>query len=273
MISMGSVWDRTVDVLRGRAAILAGIAFATLFLPGLLAGAVGMLLGVGPGTALARGLLNVATIALFVYGMLALTAVASDPAVDQAAAYRIAARRLGAALGLLLVLLVALPLLVMPAAVALAAAGATVTATGMVDVQRAAPGPLAVAALVALVAAAVGLWLSARLVPLFAVVVNERHGWRALRRSFALSRGHALRLIGVLILGGVLLLVATMAVYSVVGVALRLALGSEARAAVAFGVAAAGGLISAAGSVVQAVFYTSFYAAAVAREEETARPA
>ena len=35
-IKMGTVWDRTLDVIRGRMAILAGIALATVYVPGLL---------------------------------------------------------------------------------------------------------------------------------------------------------------------------------------------------------------------------------------------
>ncbi|MGK6322075.1 hypothetical protein ACMGDM_03210 [Sphingomonas sp. DT-51] len=268
MIRMALVWERTVDVLRGRAAILAGIAFATIVIPSVLEAAAASLLAPGQGAALVRMVVNVAAAVLMLFGMLAITAVASDPRVDRAAAYGIATRRIGAAVGVTAALVVGLALTFVPGAAALIAAGATVTAAGMVDLQRAAPGPLAIGALLVLVAAAVLLWLGARLAPLFAVVVNERRGLGALRRCFALTRGSAARLIGVLILYGVLLMVITVAVRSVIGVALQLLLGRDA--AVLFGTSVALAIVSAGATVVQNVFYAQFYVAACARDDAAA---
>ncbi|MGJ3627198.1 hypothetical protein AB5I41_10140 [Sphingomonas sp. MMS24-JH45] len=98
--------------------------------------------------------------------------------------------------------------------------------------------------------------------PLFGVVVNERRGLGALGRSFALTRGAALRLIGVLILYGIVLVVVMSAATMVVGVVARLLLGADAAATVAFIVAIVSALVTALGSVVQSVFYAQYYVAA-----------
>ncbi|MBW6532850.1 hypothetical protein KZ820_19065 [Sphingomonas sp. RRHST34] len=262
MIRMATVWERTVDVLRGRAAILAGIAFVTLFLPTVSSAAVTSFVG---DVQAARLLASLVSAVLMLFGMLAITAVASDPRVDRGAAYRLAANRLPAAIGVTLVLVIALSLTFVPGTLALIAAGATVTATGMVEMQRAAAGPLALSAGLILVAAALLLWLGARLAPLFAVVVNERLGLGAIRRAFALTRGAAARLIGVLILYAVLVMVLSVAVRSVVGVVLRLLLDSDA--AVLFGTSVALAIVSAGATVVQNAFYAQYYAAAREREE------
>ncbi|MBB3345633.1 hypothetical protein [Sphingomonas sp. BK069] len=262
MIRMATVWERTVDVLRGRAAILAGIAFATLFLPTVLSAAVTSFVG---DVQAARLLASLVSAVLMLFGMLAITAVASDPRVDRGAAYRLAANRLPAAVGVTLVLVIALSLTFVPGTLALIAAGATVTATGMVEMQRAAAGPLALSAGLILVAAALLLWLGARLAPLFAVVVNERLGLGAIRRAFALTRGAAARLIAVLILYAVLVTVLSVAVRSVVGVVLRLLLDSDA--AVLFGTSVALAIVSAGATVVQNAFYAQYYAAARERDE------
>ncbi len=262
MIRMATVWEHTVDVLRGRGAILAGIAFVTLFLPAVLSAAVTSFLGDGQA---ARPLVSLLSAVLMLFGMLAITAVASDPRVDRGAAYRLAANRLPAAIGVTLVLIIALSLTFVPGTLALLAAGATVTATGMVEMQRAAAGPLALSAGLILAAAALLLWLGARLAPLFAVVINERLGLGAIRRAFALTRGVAARLIGVLILYAVLVLVLSVAVRSVVGVVLQLLLDSDG--AVLFGTSVALAIVSAGATVVQNVFYAQYYAAVRARDE------
>jgi hypothetical protein len=268
MIRMAMVWERTVDVLRGRAAILAGIAFLTLFLPTVVSAAATSFLGAAQAAAPVRLVLSLASAALMLFGMLAITAVASDPRVDSAAAYRLAGQRLGPAIGVTSLLVIALSLTFVPATLALVAAGATVTPTGMVEMQRAAAGPLALAAGLVLVAAALLLWLGARLAPLFAVVVNERLGLGAIRRAFALTRGAAARLIGVLILYAVLVMVLSVAVRSVVGVVLRLLLDSDA--SVSFGMAVALAIVSAGATVVQNVFYAQYYGAARERDATAA---
>jgi hypothetical protein len=270
MVRIGDVWDQTVDVLRGRAGILAGIAALTLVVPGVVAAALGTIVPLGGATAVLVPLVRLAVIVLLIFAMLSVTAVASDPAVDRAQGFRIAAQRLPAALGLLVALVVVAALLFIPAGALLALSGATMNAVGAVDVSGATPGYSAAAAIAVLLAVVFALWFSARIVPLFGVVVNERRGIGALRRSLALTRGATLRLIGVLILYFIVTTVTMFAATMVVGVVARLALGADAVGGVRFVVAVVSTLISAAATVLQSVFYARFYVSAHAQEQRMA---
>ena len=262
-VRIGTVWDRTVDVLQGRAGILFGLALAFIFLPAVLGNAITLFGGAGVAARGLAGLVNIVVSVLLLAGLLAVTAVASDPAVDRAQASATGFRRLGPTIGIILLLAVAAMLAILPIAWLTFASGATFNqATGRIDVSRASSGGIALAGLLSVLLFVVGLWLSARLVPLFAVIVNERLGLRALPRSFALTRGATLRLIGVLILYGIVLVVVMTAATSVVGVVARLLLGGDALAGVAFAVATVSAAVTALASVVQTVFYTSFYSAA-----------
>lgn len=267
MVRIGTVWDRTTDVLAGRAGILAGLAALYLFLPDVVSAAISSFGGAGFGVAMLGLAVSVAVIVLMILGILAMTAVASDPAVGRAAAVRVAARRLGPAVGVVLVMVVVAMLAIVPLGAAVYAAGVSVDAvSGRMDMTRADMNTVGLAGLIALMLVILGLWASARFAPLLAVVVNERRGFGAFARSFALTRGAGLRLVGVVILYAIVLLVVMGAVTAVTGIVARLLLGGEADASVGFAVSLATAMVTAAATVVQTVFYTQFYVAAVAAE-------
>src|SRR3546814_5010707 len=67
----------------------------------------------------------------------------------------------------------------------------------------------------------------ARLLPLNSVVVAERRGVGAIRRAFGLTRGLALRIVGVVILFFVVWGVSAMAATTVLGSIFQLAFGGE----------------------------------------------
>ncbi|MFK3888694.1 hypothetical protein [Sphingomonas sp. NPDC079357] len=269
MVRIGDVWDRTVDVLRGRTAILMSIALMTLVLPGVVAGALGTVVPLSGAFVVAAPLIRLGALVLLVLGVLAMTAVASDPAVDRPQALRLAGQRLLPALGVLVALVIAAILLFVPAGVLFKLSGAVLNGAGSVDMSHAVSGYAAGAALLVFLAAILGLWLSARIVPLFGIIVNERRGFGALRRSLALTRGSTMKLIGVLILYFIITTVAMLAATSVVGVIARLLLGGDAPGGVVFVVAVVRALISAGATMVQSVFYARFYVAAVEREQRT----
>ncbi|NJR80256.1 hypothetical protein [Sphingomonas corticis] len=262
-VRISTVWERTLEVLQGRAGILAAIAALFILLPSLATNALAAFGGSGAATRSVAGAANLASSLLLLVGLLAITAVASDPRVDRARGIVIAVRRLGPALGCVLLLIVAAVLAILPITYLLFSSGATYTAaTSRVDLTNARGGPIALAGLAALLLFVVGLYVSAKLVPLFAVIVNERRGLGAFARSFALTRGAAWRLVGVIILYGVVLLVLGIATTSVVGVVARLLLGGEALPAVAFVVSTFGAILTALASTVQAAFYAQYYVAA-----------
>lgn len=263
MISIGTIWDRTTDVLAGRAGILATVAVALLFLPAVVQPLLAGGLESGGGASILRSLLTIVVSVLTIWGTLALTAVASDPAVTRDRAFAVGLARLGAAFGAL----------VMVVAVAIIAAvpGIALLATANFDWARAQQGldqpqldaARAGWALLYFVAYLLfWLWASARLVPLLPIVVNERLGLGAFRRSLALTRGATLKLVGVILLYAIVLSVAVLAASSIVGLVFRLILGSEALGTVAFLAGLAVAAITALFSVVQSVFGAQFYLAA-----------
>ncbi|WBH17183.1 hypothetical protein [Sphingomonas radiodurans] len=263
MISIGKVWDRTTEVIAGRFAILAAIALLLLFVPPVVQAAIDATAGTSPAMKFVSTVVGLFVFAMAILGALALTAVATDPAVDQQAALAIGGARIGPMLGIIIVMGLVFFAAVMP--------GILLIGTSGFDVSRAQAGlsqdalnvgRFGLATVYFLVLTVVGLWLAARLVPLMGVVVNERLRLGAIRRSFALSRGSTLKLIGVLILYSIVFLVVLIAAVSIVGLIARLIFGSDAAGAVAFVVALATAAVTAVFSVLQSVYSAQFYVAA-----------
>jgi hypothetical protein len=263
MISVGKVWDRTVEVIAGRSAILAAIALMLLFAPPIAQAGIDAATGTSPALKFVGGLLSLIVFLAATIGALAITAVATDPAVDRASALAIGGGRIGPMLGVMIVLGLALFVSVLPGVLLLGTAG--------FDVERARAGlsqdtlNVTRAGLALLYFFALGivwLWLAARLVPLIGVVVNERRGLGAIKRSIWLTRGSTLKLIGVLILYSVVLLVVLLAATSIVGLIVRLIVGADGIAAVEFVTALVTAAVTAVFSVLQSVFSGQFYVAA-----------
>ncbi|MEH3037931.1 MAG: hypothetical protein PGN23_15815 [Sphingomonas adhaesiva] len=255
-VRIGAVWDSTVEVLRGRAGILASLALLYLVVPAVAPSA----LALAGGGAWGGALVSLAQLVLVIVALLAIAAVASDPAVGHARAQAIGWRRLGAgviaslSIGLLFV-----GLLIPVLAVAYAFGVRANEATAAMDVGAMTTAGLGVSSLVALGIAVLAIWLSARLLPVIPVVANEPLSFRSLHRSFALTGGAGWRLVGVSLLYLVVASIVTAAVTSVVGVLARLTLGEGGAALV---IALVSGLVSAGLAVVQGVFAARFYVAA-----------
>ncbi|WP_242096170.1 hypothetical protein [Sphingomonas sp. CROZ-RG-20F-R02-07] len=265
MVSIGRVWDRTTEVLGGRGGTLAGIAALAIFLPTVVRTAFTAYTAYGAVTPSHSGI--VALIAIVaalatIWGQLAIVALSSDPAVTRDDATRIAARRLPAAIGIVLLLGIALAVLLVPCMVAL---GAALGPSSLVLMQagvmpRIAPGAALFVTLYILALAIVFLVLGARLFLLNPVIVNERLGLRSIPRAFRLTRGLTWKLIGLLILYAIVLLVGMIAAQAVVGIVFRLILGAGVTAAFLGGVA--GAAVTTALSVVATVFASQLYVAA-----------
>lgn len=263
MISVGTIWDRTTEVISGRFAILAAIALMLLFAPPVVQGAIEAAAGTSAIGKLLGGIMGLVAFGAALVASLALTAVATDPGVDQQAALAIGGNRIGAMLGIVIVLgLIAF---------ATALPGVVLIATSGLDFARAQAGlsqetlnlgRFGLAMLYFFVLAIVWLWAGARLVPLSGVVVNERRGLGAIRRAFALSRGSTMKLVGVLILYSIVFVVVLLAAVAIVGLIARLIFGPDSPGMVAFVAAIASALVTAGFSVIQSVFSGQFYVAA-----------
>lgn len=265
MVRMGMVWDRAVEVLRGRTDILVWIAAVGIFLPAVVNNALAAYgqsqgrAGVGAGFALLTGLVAIAVLLASIWGQLALLAVATHPQTTRSDAAHQATRRLGPALAVVIVLVLLFALLLVPPVIALVRAGVDVSnPAAMASIPPGASGFIGIYVLVLI---PLLFWVSARLILVNPVVLNERRGLGAIRRSFQLTRGLTWRIIGVMLLFAVVLLVATLAVQAVTALVFRLILGADSLALVGFLAAAAGAVVTTAMSVVAAAFTAQLYVA------------
>lgn len=265
MVKIGSVWDSTTDVLAGRAALLVPLAALTFFLPAVLQNALKLYGGTSPGIAVAGLFVGIAILLISLWGQLATLAIASDPNTTLQTAGQRATRRLPADLLVLLVLGGLALLLFVPIVIALTATGYDFAAlsawNGAGPLPPLSPGAAAFVGLYVLILIAGGLWVSARLFLVNAVVLNERRGIGAIGRSFQLTRGLTFKLIGVALLFVVVFLVAALAAQSVVGLVARLLLGPANITTAKFLAAVAGAALMAAFTVVVQVFAARLYAA------------
>ncbi|OWK28146.1 hypothetical protein SPMU_30000 [Sphingomonas mucosissima] len=263
MISMGLVWDRAMAVISGRLGILLSLAVILLILPPV---AQAGLEAISDTSFALRSTKFAASLLVFIaatISAIAMTAVASDPAVDQGAALAIGRRRLGPFIGVSLLIGLLFAVAMIPGAVLIGLAGFDVAQARAGGVPDGVNMPLLGAGLLYfIVLMPVMLWAAARLLPLSAVIVNERRGAGAIRRSFALTRGSSLKLMGVLILYGLVFLVVLMAATSVVGVVARLLAGADSPVIVSLVIAAVTAVVTALFSILQMVFAAQLYLAA-----------
>ncbi len=267
-VKIGTVWDHTTAVLAGRSAMIAPVAVLALVVPPAVQSAITLFLPVTPFHAILGFVVSIASLLLSLWGALAIIAMASDPATDRAAAQRQATARLPAVIGVTIVLMLIAVALVLPIFVVLAATGfdfqaaATAMAT---NAPALVPRPAASATLFTLLYSLVllvfGFWVSARLVLTNAVVLHERLGLGAIRRSVALTRGLTLKLIGVAILFSIVLVIAAVAAQSVVGLVFRLILGASGISVSLFLAGVAGAAVSAAMLSLAYVFIAQLYVA------------
>jgi len=273
MVTMGAVWDRTVEVVQGRMAMLAAIAVPTLFVPTVVRD--GFVAYSTPGTggyALIGSLLSLIVLVLTIWGQLALIAASSDPTTDRTAAFRIASNRLLAAIGVSIVMLVAVVVCMIPLAVLLGLSGVDFSrmAAGQPMSTTGVSGGLLGAALIYMVLFAVAmLFVGARLSIWQAVIVNEAIGLRAIGRAWRLTRGLTWRIVGVIVLFVIVVSVATLAAQSVIGIIARLVLGAGNIATATWLGAIAAAAVSTPLIVVAVVFTTQLYLAVLAPRPAT----
>lgn len=267
VVRMGDVWDRTTQVLGGRAGALAGIAVVTSFLP-----LVAMLLlalimpPTAPSTAIVTLILLLVVAAISVLGMLAMIALASDPATTRSDAWRLARRRVAPALGISAVLILVAILAALPAMLVLFQAKLDMASLAGTGITKLSGGTITFLVLYYIAYLALALWAVARLAPLNAVVLHERLGLGAIRRSVALTRGHGWRLLGVVLLYLVVLAIVRTAVQSVVGVVFRLLLGADRIPLALMLAGATGAAVTTAFTVIAVTFTAQLYVALAARQ-------
>lgn len=262
MVKIGTVWDRTTDVLRGRGAILGSIAAIAIFLPAVVNGTAALTLPGGtPTTALVMMVIALGVLAANVWGQMAMVALASDPATTRAEAMRRARERVLPMIGVLLLLGVILALGLVPIVLMLVRQGINLGQQSQIAGAAAKmPGGFS---LYILILSVVLLVVAARLLLLNAVVLHERRGVGALARSWRLTRGLTFRLIALLLLFGTVMLVPTLAAQWVVGGVARLLLGEAGAAGALLLATIAGAAVQTVFTVIATAFTGQFYVATV----------
>lgn len=279
-VRIGTVWDSTQQVLAGRAGMMAPFALIGFVLPGVLQI---LLLPSTPGHSPmgAAGLgLTILSALLGIWAQLAIMALATHPATTSADASRAGVRRIWPVLGVALVIGFAFALVVLVMIVVLGLShfdfAAAIAANG--DPSKLPPmsgGAALFLVLYGLTVMVASLWLAARLMLTYAVVLNERRGLGAIRRSIALTRGLTWRLVGVFLLFGIVMLVAMLAVQGVTGAALRLMLGADQALTAVRLAALLGSVVSAGFMTLAYVFVARLYVATAgeqAHREEVGSP-
>ncbi|MGU3391826.1 hypothetical protein [Sphingomonas sp. M1A8_2b] len=265
MVRMGTVWDRTVEVLNGRTGMIAPIALLGIVLPSVVRD--GFVAFSTPGTAmfaLVGGVLAIVALVAMLWAQLAIVAIATDPATDAAEARRQAGARLLPAFGITVLLSIVAVILAVPPVLVLIQSGFDITAAANGSSAQMTPpsaGAAGFVGLYSLVYMLVLVWIGARLILLNPVILNERLGFGALLRSVRLTKGLTWRIIGVLLLFGIVLIVTSWAAQSVTGVVFRLALGADGLALATFLAGIFATIVSTAFTVLAAVFTTQLYVA------------
>lgn len=278
MVKMGTVWDRTTAFLAADLARIAPIALLFMLLPLIAQALLGpLVLTVGTAEKVVLEIVVLLLSLALLAGQLAIMALAIDPALATRAALVVAGRRLPLAIGLALLVGLAFVVLMLPPLLAMIASGVEFAMTGPARFSSVSAVPSGVGWFVAIyvfVLVVVLVWLLARLSLMNAVIVAERRGLGTFARSFALTRGLALKIVGVVLLFLIVLWVSRIAAETVIGSILRLIFGGV-------------GLYSLAGvltvvivsavtigfSVLADIFLAKLYVAARAAHDPIAEPA
>jgi len=275
MAKIGTIWDRAVDFVRDHAGELMPVLLVTQFaVPALNGSLNGVRADASGGMAAALGLLSVLVALVSLWGALYLIAFSAQPngQEEHRVALSLAKTRFLPMVGVSIVLMAIVAVLAIPGVVLAVASGFDfVSVMNGVPPQPTEIAKLGVALLYFVALALFLLWASARLLPINAVVAHERCGVGAIRRAFELTRGMTLKLIGLLILYGIVAGVAVSAAQFVVGGIFGLFTStttglSPAIIAGAFAVAA----VSAALALYQSAFVGKLYREVVGQQDDAA---
>ncbi|WP_156347110.1 glycerophosphoryl diester phosphodiesterase membrane domain-containing protein [Sphingomonas sp. Leaf33] len=274
MVKMGYVWDRTVETLGERLAVILPFALLGIFLPSFVTTVLaGLRETAGPGLKISLSLVSFVASLLSLWVQLAIIVATVDVRRGAGEMSRIASRRLLPLIGVFLLVGIAAGLLLSPSLILLALGGLDPMAieAGQVTLDRLTPAYVGLAGLYGLVAFIVILFVSARLAPLSAVVAEERRGAGAITRALRLTRGLTWRLVGVILLYGIVSVISTLAVQTVFGTVLRL-FDSGTGVVTMTGIVTAGATaaVSTVFTVLATVFCARLYVAVVRADEPPA---
>ncbi|MGC4250411.1 MAG: hypothetical protein QM605_02800 [Sphingobium sp.] len=225
-LSIGKAWEDSLAFIRREGSLLFPVALLFLSVPMAILQLMipPDYMQMAPGQTLASlpplpGTVKLAMIVggiVMLIGSLAISALALRPGISVAEALRLAVGRLPAVLGASLIVGAGLLFILFAAAMI----------GGLLSVAIGKAGGVALAAIVMLAGM---IYVSTRMLPLSAVIIDRRPGViAALRETFALTRGQVGRLAVFLIVAVIVILVIQIAVQSIFGILGTLTLGREA---------------------------------------------
>lgn len=267
MVNMDAVWDRTMEFVSDNLGAVLVVVIPFIFLPAAISGVIEGPAATAEGTT--RTALQLVALVLALVGLVgqvALTALVLDPDAGAAAARARGLRRFLPVLGVSLALGLAAALLSLPVFLILGAYGFDFAAASTGAQPQVAPVAAAWVGLYVILLLPLILFLVARLVLVMPALVDARIGLGAIGRSWALTRGLTLKIIGVIILYAIVSLFLTLGVAAGVGAVLALVAGGDGTFTVA-GVLTAliVAVVAAVLTMVQSVFVARLYIAATAR--------
>jgi hypothetical protein len=228
MVDIGAVWDRTVEFVSDNLSAVVPIALIGIFVPLTVSGSLAPLAtGVAPGE---QSIIYCAMILLSLWslwGKLGIVALALDPHGGRPGAVQMAGRRLLPAIGISLLLLVGVIVVIAPILIVLQMGGFDFAAAANGQPTEIGSSVKVFVALYGLLIGAAFFWVGARLCVLLPTIVMERRGFAVFARSFRLTRGIALKLVGVILLYLTVSIVSQKAAQFVFGALLGLMFGGE----------------------------------------------
>jgi hypothetical protein len=226
-VSMGNVWDRTTDFLGDHLSAILPVALLAIVLPSAVSTLIEPVARAGASAAIMVNLVALILGIVGIWGQLFVVALALQPGAGRAAAMKVAGARLLPLIGIIFILMIALFALMLPVPIALAVTGFDMRAAMINPQPTVSPSAGWFITIYSIVLIPLVIFVAARLLLLTSVIVAERRGLGAMRRSFALTRGLVWKIIGITILYGIVVLVAMMAARTVFGSVLRIVLGGE----------------------------------------------
>lgn len=269
-VKMSTVWDSATEFLRDSGFTLLPLVVALIAIPTALAGVLTAMANV-PGTGGANGMrLAIIVLALVcVWGQLAVAALATGVSTAAQPAVRLALGRLPKFILASLILGIALFVALVPAGLAIFWSGVDMAMLGSNDpaavalAMRSVPrGIFWFALLYSLIVIFAFFWMVARMNLLLPVIAGGSRIFGAFGRSFALTRGLALKIFGMLLLLSVVSNVAQLAAKAVFGsVFALLGAGTEPLALGSLATTLLVAVIGAGFAVVSTVFSSKLYLA------------
>jgi multisubunit Na+/H+ antiporter MnhC subunit len=263
MVDIGAVWDRTVEFVSDNLSAVVPIALIGTFVPLTISASLAPLAtGAPPGE---QSIIYGAMILLSLWtlwGKLGIVALAMDPHGGRPGAVQMAGRRLLPAIGASLLLLVGVIVAIAPIFIALQLGGFDFAAAASGHPPEVSDGVKAPIGLYGLALCVIFFWVGARLCVLLPTIVMERRGLGVFARCFRLTRGIALKLVGVVLLYVTVSFVSQKAAQFVFGALLGLMFGGDgpvSLAAVLTSILV--GVVATAFTVLSAAFTAKLYRA------------